>query len=79
MSHAWLNSPILSQLNSGVIVVDDEYQIHYLNAFIERHASLQLAEVQGKSIFTVFLLLGWEAVLEVSAAGRGALTETNPA
>jgi transcriptional regulator with PAS, ATPase and Fis domain len=54
MPHAWLSSPILSQLNSGVIVVDDEYQIHYLNSFIERHASLQLSEVQGKSLFSVF-------------------------
>jgi diguanylate cyclase (GGDEF)-like protein len=54
MQHAWLCSPILSQLNSGVIVVDDEYQIHYLNSFIERHASLQLSEVQGKSLFSVF-------------------------
>jgi len=54
MPHAWLNSPILAQLNSGVIVVDDEYRIHYLNAFIERHASVQLSEVQGKSIFAVF-------------------------
>ena len=44
MSHAMLSSPILAALNSGVIVVDDEYNIQYLNAFIERHGNLQLAE-----------------------------------
>ncbi len=54
MSETWFQSPILAQLNSGVIVVDDEYRIHYLNAFIERHASLQLAEIKGQSLFSVF-------------------------
>jgi diguanylate cyclase (GGDEF)-like protein len=54
MSEAWFESPILAQLNSGVIVVDDEYRIHYLNAFIERHANLQLAEIKGQSLFSVF-------------------------
>ena len=54
MSHAMLSSPVLAQLNSGVIVVDDEYNIHYLNTFIERHGNLQLAEVAGKSLFSVF-------------------------
>ncbi len=47
MPHAWLSSPILAQLNCGVIVVDDAYQIHYLNAFIERHANLQLSAGAG--------------------------------
>lgn len=54
MSQAWLSSPILAQLNSGVIVIDDEYQIHYVNAFIERHASVQLTDILGKSLFSVF-------------------------
>ncbi|MFC0048870.1 sensor domain-containing diguanylate cyclase [Rheinheimera tilapiae] len=54
MSHAMLSSPILAALNSGVIVVDDEYNIQYLNAFIERHGNLQLAGVLGKSLFSVF-------------------------
>ncbi len=54
MPHAWLSSPILAQLNCGVIVVDDAYQIHYLNAFIERHANLQLSAVLGQSLFRVF-------------------------
>ncbi len=46
--------PILSQLNSGVIVVDDEYRLHYLNNFIERHAGLQLSQVIGQSLFKIF-------------------------
>lgn len=54
MSHAMLSSPILAALNSGVIVIDDEYNIQYLNAFIERHGNLQLAGVVGKSLFSVF-------------------------
>ena len=54
MSHAMLSSPILAALNSGVIVIDDEYNIQYLNAFIERHGNLQLSSVLGKSLFSVF-------------------------
>ncbi len=54
MSQAMLNNPLLAALNSGVIVIDDEYNIRYLNAFIERHGNLQLSEVEGKSLFTVF-------------------------
>ena len=49
MSHIGLISPILAQLNSGVVVVDDEYNVHYLNNFMERHASLQLSQVAGQS------------------------------
>ncbi len=47
-------NPVLAALNSGVIVIDDEYNIRYLNAFIERHGNLQLSEVAGKSLFNVF-------------------------
>jgi len=54
MSHISLISPILAQLNSGVVVVDDEYNVHYLNNFMERHASLQLSQIVGQSLFKVF-------------------------
>jgi transcriptional regulator with PAS, ATPase and Fis domain len=37
-----------------VVVVDDEYNVHYLNNFMERHASLQLSQVAGQSLFKVF-------------------------
>jgi len=55
MPHAMLSSPILAALNSGVIVIDDEYNIRYVNSFIERHGNMQLAEVQGSSLFSVFV------------------------
>jgi len=54
MQHASLSSPILAQLNSGVLVIDDEYRIRYLNAFLERHANLALSDVAGCSLFDVF-------------------------
>lgn len=54
MNHSWLCNPVLSRLNSGVIVIDDEYRIVYLNHFIERHAALQLTAVHSQSLFEVF-------------------------
>ena len=54
IDHAWLCNPVMSRLNSGVIVIDDEYRILYLNHFIERHASLQLSAVEHQSLFEVF-------------------------
>lgn len=54
MDHSWLSHPILARLNSGVIVIDDEYRIVFLNHFIERHASVALAEVAQQSLFEVF-------------------------
>lgn len=54
MPHAMLSSPILAALNSGVIVIDDEYNIRYVNSFIERHGNVQLAEIVGSSLFTAF-------------------------
>lgn len=54
MDHSWLSHPILARLNSGVIVIDDEYRIVFLNHFIERHASMALAEVAQQSLFEVF-------------------------
>lgn len=54
MDHSWLSHPILTRLNSGVIVIDDEYRIVFLNHFIERHASIALAEVTQQSLFEVF-------------------------
>jgi diguanylate cyclase (GGDEF)-like protein len=54
MSQAMLSSPILAALNSGVIVIDDEYNIRYVNSFIERHGNVQLAEIVGSSLFTAF-------------------------
>ncbi|MDF3123950.1 sensor domain-containing diguanylate cyclase [Rheinheimera sp. 1928-s] len=54
MSEDWLTGPVLEQLNSGVLVVDEHLQLVYLNSFLQRHSSVQLSEVKGKSLFQVF-------------------------
>jgi diguanylate cyclase (GGDEF)-like protein len=54
MSDDWLTGPILEQLSSGVLVVDEEFQLVYLNTFLQRHSSVQLTEAKGKSLFKVF-------------------------
>jgi diguanylate cyclase (GGDEF)-like protein len=54
MDHSWLSHPVLARLNSGVIVIDDEYRVVFLNHFIERHASISLQEVAQQSLFEVF-------------------------
>ena len=54
MAQIGLTSPILSQLNSGVVVIDDEYNIQFINNFIERHANVQLNQIVGQSLFSVF-------------------------
>ncbi|RVT46583.1 sensor domain-containing diguanylate cyclase [Rheinheimera sediminis] len=54
MSEDWLTGPVLEQLNSGVLVVDEQFQLVYLNSFLQRHSCVQLSEVKGKSLFQVF-------------------------
>ncbi len=54
MSEDWLTGPVLEQLNSGVLVVDEQFQLVYLNAFLQRYSSVQLADVKGQSLFKVF-------------------------
>lgn len=54
MSDNWLTGPVLEQLNSGVLVVDEQFQLVYLNCFLQRHGSVQLDEVRGQSLFKVF-------------------------
>ena len=51
MSEDWLTGPVLEQLNSGVLVVDEQFQLVYLNAFLQRYSSVQLADVKGQSLF----------------------------
>ena len=50
----WLLQPLLSQLNSGVLVLDAELRLVFINQFIARRADMTLAEVQGKNLFDVF-------------------------
>lgn len=54
MSEDWLTGPVLEQLNSGVLVVDEHCQLVYLNSFLQRHSSVLLSDVKGKSLFQVF-------------------------
>ncbi|GAB2905648.1 GGDEF domain-containing protein [Rheinheimera gaetbuli] len=50
-----LLQPLLSQLNSGVVVLDAEYRLVFINQFIARRANLVLADIQGQSLFDVFV------------------------
>lgn len=49
-----LLQPLLAQLNTGVLVLDDQYQVVFINQFVARRADIQLTDVQGKSVFDVF-------------------------
>ncbi|MBV2129979.1 sensor domain-containing diguanylate cyclase [Arsukibacterium indicum] len=54
MNIDWLSGPLLQQLNSGVILLNKQLQIIYINPYICRRADIQLETVQGKDIFSVF-------------------------
>lgn len=49
-----LLKPLLAQLNSGVLVIDEQYRLVYINQFIARRANVQPEEVLGLSLFDVF-------------------------
>jgi diguanylate cyclase (GGDEF)-like protein len=50
----WLLQPLLAQLNTGVLVLDEQYHVVFFNQFVARRADIQLANVQGKSVFDIF-------------------------
>ncbi|GAB57324.1 sensor domain-containing diguanylate cyclase [Rheinheimera nanhaiensis] len=54
MPLAGLLQPLLSQLNSGVVLLDAELKLVFINQFIARRADLQPEDVKGKSLFEVF-------------------------
>lgn len=54
MSEDWLSGPVLEQLNSGVLVVDEQYRVLYMNSFLQRHSAVQLVDVKGRNLFQVF-------------------------
>lgn len=54
MSDNWLSGPVLELLHSGVLVVDEQLRLVYMNQFLQRHASVQLSDVKGKNLFQVF-------------------------
>lgn len=57
----WLLHPLLSQINTGVVVLDAQYRVVFFNQFIARRADLDLAKMQGQPIEQVFtdLPLAW--------------------
>lgn len=50
----WLLSPLLMQLNTGVVVLDAAQNIVFFNQFISRRADVRLDDVQGRNVFDVF-------------------------
>lgn len=54
MQFDWLLSPLLMQLNTGVLVLDAAHRIVFFNQFISRRADVQLSDVQGQDVFEVF-------------------------
>ena len=49
-----LLQPLLAQLNSGVVVLDQQNQVLFFNQFIARRANVQLEHVYGQNLFDVF-------------------------
>ncbi|KKO47121.1 diguanylate cyclase [Arsukibacterium ikkense] len=54
MNIDWLSGPLMQQLNSGVILLNSSLQIVYINPYICRRADIQLEQVTGKDLFSVF-------------------------
>ncbi|GAW94677.1 diguanylate cyclase [Colwellia marinimaniae] len=49
-----INSQIANQLNTGVLVIDDEFNIVMWNRFLQVHTDKATANIIGQSIFTIF-------------------------
>lgn len=49
-----LNRQIANQLNTGVMVVDDSYNIIICNRFLQVHTSKRIEKIIGQSIFSIF-------------------------
>lgn len=54
MQFEWLLQPLLSQVNTGVLLLDSDYRIAFFNHFIARRADLNLQQVTGKLLSEVF-------------------------
>lgn len=50
----WLLQPLLTQLNTGVLVLNDQHQIVFFNQFIARRADKRLEHTQGQLVYDVF-------------------------
>ena len=50
----WLLQPLLTQLNTGVLVLNQQHEIVFFNQFIARRADKQLEQTQGRLVYDVF-------------------------
>lgn len=50
----WLLQPLLTQLNTGVLVLNELHEIVFFNQFIARRADKQLEQTQGRLVYDVF-------------------------
>lgn len=49
-----VDKEILSVINNGVIILDNELQIHYYNKWMQFHTKLAQSQVVGKKIYDIF-------------------------
>jgi len=49
-----IDKNILSAINNGVIVLDDQLQIHYYNKWMQLHTKLKEDDVLGKKLYEIF-------------------------
>ncbi len=49
-----VDKEILSVINNGVIILDDQLQIHYYNKWMQLHTKLKEDDVLGKKLYEIF-------------------------
>jgi len=49
-----VDKEILSVINNGVIILDDQLQIHYYNKWMQLHTKLKENDVLGKKLYEIF-------------------------
>ena len=55
MSPDELFTDIANKLNTGILIIDSQYNIVLWNRYLEIHANKNPTEVIGQSIFQIFL------------------------
>jgi diguanylate cyclase (GGDEF)-like protein len=45
---------MLGQLDVGLVVLDENYQVHFWNAFMENHSGVRSHRAEGRDIFSLF-------------------------
>jgi len=49
-----VDKEILSVINNGVIILDEQLQIHYYNKWMQLHTKLKEDNVLGKKLYDIF-------------------------